>query len=259
MKANRLFSILTIAPVLFVTAPSSMAAEHSKWCYNDPSCSPCFWGQLDEHFKACGIGQKQSPVDLPTPKGEDGQLIVNYQPTQGTILINNGHTWQVDYSSGSGELRYDDKSYQLVQFHFHTPSEHTVAGKPFPMEAHLVHAAGNSLAVIGVFFREGAENQFLKQFWDQMPAHTGATNTSLNLNVEELLPQKRAFQTYAGSLTTPPCDERVRWIVLSEPVEASKAQIESLTHAMHGDNARPTQPLHGRVIQDSKPKAVVDQ
>lgn len=120
------------------------------------------------------------------------------------------------------------------------------------MEAHLVHAAGNALAVIGIFFQKGAENPFLNQFWDQMPTEEGITNINptLHLNVEKLLPEKRAFQTYAGSLTTPPCDERVRWIVLSEPVEASPKQIEALQNAMHGGNARPTQPLHDRVVQE---------
>jgi carbonic anhydrase len=140
-------------------------------------------------------------------------------------------------------LRIGQERYKLVQFHFHTPSEHRLHGEQFPMELHFVHRnALGELAVVGVFLREGAANPLIQQIWDAVSSEAGG-----QIDPEDLLPQNREYYRYAGSLTTPPCTEGVRWHVLTEPVELSAAQVDEF-RAIFPLNARPIQPLNGRPV-----------
>jgi carbonic anhydrase len=164
---------------------------------------------------------------------------------------NNGHTFQVDTDKGSS-LTLDGKRFDLLQFHFHTPSEHTLDSKSFPLELHLVHqAADKNLAVIGILLAEGAPNMVLSKFWDRLPKSPGELDTGQTIDVRDLLPRNvDDYLTYSGSLTTPPCTESVRWIVLRRPVDVSKSQIATF-RAAFPMNARPTQPIGARLILSS--------
>ena len=137
-----------------------------------------------------------------------------------------------------------------MQFHFHTPSENIVNGKAFPMEMHLVHKnAKGDLAVVGVFFQAGSDNAVLAKAWGHMPHHAGDQDhvAAVSINAADLLPAKQAYYSFTGSLTTPPCSEGVKWMVMQAPVQASQAQIEQFTHTI-GANARPVQRLHDRMV-----------
>jgi len=231
--------------------PAAFAADtHAPhWGYDKAA----MWGDLSAEFKECKLGKEQSPIDISTKATEKAKLPAlgfNYKAGAAEVL-NNGHTVQVDLAdAGSAKLAGSD--YPLLQFHFHTPSEEKIDGKSYPMVAHLVHknASGN-LAVVGVLFREGRENEALKSVLESMPAREGGKVALKNaFNPAGFLPKNQGYYAFKGSLTTPPCSEGVAWQVLKEPVELSKAQINSF-QKLYKMNARPVQPLNGRRVQES--------
>ncbi len=164
-----------------------------------------------------------------------------------TDIVNNGHSIQVNYASGS-TIAIAGKTFELRQFHFHAPSEHQMHGQSFPMEAHLVHAdAAGNLAVIAVLFQAGRHNALIDQLWKHMPAHSGEKHVlPTPIDVLELLPRDKAYFRYNGSLTTPPCTEGVWWFVMKQPVIMAKQQVEVFEHIMHHPNNRPVQSVNAR-------------
>jgi carbonic anhydrase len=239
-------------------AAAAPAAGDPVWHYEGAE-GPDKWGGLSPKFASCGKGRAQSPVDIAKaqPKSSEPGLKLSFQPASLRIAhhehvadgLNNGHTIQINYAGGD-TLTIGADAYQLAQYHFHHPSEHTVNGKHFPMEMHLVHKdAGGRLAVVGVFIEEGAHNAAFDPVWSNLPAKKGVEThyANVNVDVDRLLPASRASYRYDGSLTTPPCSEGVRWIVMTTPIQLSAAQIGAFT-ALIRDNNRPTQPLNGRAI-----------
>ncbi|WP_456400605.1 carbonic anhydrase [Persephonella sp.] len=227
---------------------STSAVAGGGWSYHGEH-GPEHWGDLKEDYIMCKIGKNQSPVDINRiVEAELKNIKINYS-SGGSKITNNGHTIKVSYEGGS-YIVVDGVRFELKQFHFHAPSEHKLKGQQFPFEAHFVHAdkQGN-LAVIGVFFKEGKENPIIKKIWENMPEKAGEeTKLSHKINAEDLLPKERDYYRYSGSLTTPPCSEGVRWIVMEEELEMSKEQIEKFRKVMGGDTNRPVQPLNARII-----------
>jgi carbonic anhydrase len=163
--------------------------------------------------------------------------------------FNNGHTIQINYSEGD-TLAIGGKAYQLVQYHFHAPSEHTIDGRHFPMEMHMVHkAADGQLAVIGVLIDEGRHNTAFDPVWGSLPKEKGVEThlTAVSVDVDQLLPKARTTYRYEGSLTTPPCSEGVAWLVMTTPISLSVEQIGQFTAIVKANN-RPVQPLNGRTV-----------
>jgi len=232
------------------------AEEHAEnahgnhhWSY-DGETSPAHWATLCDDFSACA-GHNQSPIDLTGSEMKEGlgELMVQYADSLSFSAVNNGHTVQVNIAE-DGSLAIEGRTYKLKQFHFHTSSEHTVDGKKFPMEIHLVHVDDSSnIAVIGILFTEGAENPFLASFINALPA-TAETDTvaDFNFTLASLFPKDKTYFRYSGSLTTPPCSEGVVWTVLKTPVTASKEQIEKMASMMPKENARPVQKLNERTV-----------
>lgn len=213
---------------------------------------PASWGTLDETFSPCAGGTEQSPIDLVAGAavGDYPAVEYDYGPRTGTV-VNTGRTIQVNVDRGSG-ITVGGARYELLQFHFHHPSEHTVGGERFPMEMHLVHQVhrgpGGGLAVVGALLREGDESETLAPIWAHLPRHAGAAAPLPDaIQVAELLPRKRTAWRYRGSLTTPPCTEGVAWIVLTEPVMLSAAQIAAFG-GLYPRNFRPVQPLGRRTL-----------
>ena len=228
------------------------AYAQPHWGYEGEH-GPEHWGSLDPGFAVCSNGREQSPIDLTgAERGALSEIVFEYGPSPISIL-NNGHTIQVDYQAGSG-LVLDGARYGLVQFHFHHRSEHTVDGADFPLEMHLVHAdADGALAVVGVLVEEGGANEALAPVFRQMPGEAGpAAMVEGTVDAAALLPGRRTTWRYAGSLTTPPCSEGVSWLVMTEPVTASRGQIEAFK-ALFPVNNRPVQPLNGRrLVTDAR-------
>ena len=223
--------------------------EKVEWGYEAEN-GPDVWAQLNPKYILCANGKHQSPIDLVNPTPEKlSPITYTYDSTTILNIRNTGHTIEVAYPEGSW-IEVDGARYQLLQFHFHAPSEHTVAGKPFDMEMHLVHKseAGN-LAVVGVFIENGRENAEFTPIWDQLPSAPGESlhNEGVIFNAIDLLPGPKSTYHYEGSLTTPPCSEGVQWFVLTTPIEMSEAQIAAFK-AIISDNNRPVQPLNGRKL-----------
>jgi carbonic anhydrase len=231
------------------TLQRAIASEGGvSWGYVGAN-GPETWGELSSTYSACRVGTEQSPIDLQGAISADLPAIeVHYEPVPLNIF-NNGHTIQVNVAPGN-YLRFAEQEFELLQFHFHHPSEHTLAGQPFPMEMHLVHQnARRELAVLGVFLKEGTENPELRLIWDAMPRQKTEPETiaGVTIDVAKLLPGDRTLFEYFGSLTTPPCSETVTWMVFQEPVEVSPSQV-TLFKNIFPLNARPVQPLSRRFL-----------
>jgi carbonic anhydrase len=208
-----------------------------------------------EHWQAFGMGftdcagRNQSPVDLrDLVEAQLPPLDFDYG-TGGFEIVNNGHAVQVNFAPGS-TLSVDRRSFALKQVHFHSPSENRIEGASFPIEAHFVHAdAAGNLAVVALMVEQGADNEVLAPAWAHMPARQGESHRlQPALPASALLPEDRDYYRYEGSLTTPPCSEGVRWLVLKQPVAASAGQIKALTDALGRPNNRPVQPIGARLI-----------
>ena len=224
---------------------------HIHWDYEGPG-APENWSKLDPQNKACAIGERQSPIDIKDGIKVDLEPIkFNYQPSTFRI-VDNGHTVQVQV--GEGSISLTGKSYELVQFHFHRPSEEKINGQRFDMVVHLVHKADDGqLAVVAVLLERGNENPFIQTLWNYMPLEknmpVSPPNAIVDLNT--LLPTSRNYYTYMGSLTTPPCSEGVLWLVMKQPVQVSPEQINIFSR-LYRNNARPIQPSGGRLIKEGR-------
>lgn len=222
--------------------------QEVHWEY-EGEAGPAYWGNIGPDFALCSSGTSQSPIDIANAAttGDLSALQFNYTSTP-LNLINNGHTIQVNHIPGS-TMTFEGHTYKLVQFHFHNPSEHALNGERFPMELHLVHSDNDgNLAVVGVWLAEGAENPYLARAWDYLPPELSEQKLPTTLNAANLLPANQSYYTYEGSLTTPPCSQQVRWLMMQEPVEMSRAQINTYG-AILGGTARPLQDLNGREIK----------
>ncbi len=210
---------------------------------------PDVWARLSPKYQLCGAGIHQSPIDLVDPiPTKLPPIIFRYHSTSLNIQ-NTDNTITVTYPQGSW-IEIDGTKYHLLEFHFHAPSEHTVAGDLFDMEMHLVHKSEDgTLAVIGVLIKSGGINTAFNPFWNYLPSTTGESKQikDVILNAYDLLPIRKHTYRYNGSLTTPPCSEGVKWFVLTTPIEMSHSQIAAFKSIMFGNN-RPVQPLNGREL-----------
>lgn len=223
----------------------------AQWSYHGAG-GPAHWGSLKPTFKACSAGQRQSPINLEaTEPGHLAPLKMHYKVSL-IDLVNNGHTIQANYGKGS-YITLGDERYDLLHFDFHTPSEHRVAGRSFPMEIHFVHRnKRGQVAVVGVLVAFGDYNLAAREIWDRLPKrpHTKSASTRALINARDLLPDNTKHFRYSGSLTKPPCSENVKWLVLQTPVVFSEGQVAEL-HRIIGMNARPTQARYSRYLLQS--------
>lgn len=236
---------LALCPVC--TTTSGFAAEGHHWGY-DGDGGPSHWGDLDADSKVCAIGSQQSPLDISTTvRSQLPPLQIKWSHAADTI-INNGHTIQLNFAPGS-TLQLDKTTYKLLQVHFHRPSEHMIGGKNFPMEAHFVHRSdAGALAVVGVLLTTGAPNAAFRKIVATMPATEGpAVKADAGIDPNALVPAKRGYFRYPGSLTTPPCSEIVEWLVLTEPMQVAAADVASFAK-LYPMNARPAQKDNRRYV-----------
>jgi len=230
--------------------PMEMHLGHGHWAYEGEG-GPENWSRLDPQNATCASGTRQSPIDIRDGIKVDLEPIrFDYKPSAFRI-VDNGHTVQVTVNGGS--LTVTGKTYELVQFHFHKPSEEKVNGQSFDMVVHLVHKADDGkLAVVAVLLERGAENPFVQTLWNSLPLERNSevqVATAIDLNT--LLPAGRNYYTYMGSLTTPPCTEGVLWLVMKQPVAVSAEQI-GIFSRLYPRNARPIQPAAGRLVKEGR-------
>lgn len=225
-------------------------AKKAKWSYKG-STGPEEWANLPG-YKECA-GEAQSPIDVKGAK--DAKLTdikFNYNPSELNV-VNNGHTVQMNYDKGSS-IDIDGTTFDLLQFHYHAPSEHTIDGKSFPMEIHFVHqSAAGKLAVVGIMVDgNGKDSKALAEAVENMPKEKDGTFTGTSkINAADLLPKDQSTFRYSGSLTTPPCSEGVAWHLMKKPVSISKSQLAAFEKAYKGNN-RPVQKLNDRKLSLDK-------
>lgn len=233
-------------------ADKEVASEEKRksvsWKYVG-SKGPEHWGDLSEDFMSCKVGKNQSPIDIDKTIAVSPKKLKTFQRFPAMSIENNGHTVQADFKAGN-IMVVDTVMYEMKHVSFHTPSENTIKGKSFPLEAHFLHTdpKGNT-AILAVMFEEGAENKALTKLWEQMPkTKVQPKKLSSKVLASDLTPRDKTYYRYNGSLTTPPCTEGVIWIVMKTPMTASKSQITAFKKVMRHDNNRPLQPLNGRIV-----------
>ena len=246
---------LIIKTVLSATLLSTalFASEGNHWGYTGHH-DPSHWGEISEKYKMCSEGKNQSPINIEpsvvvSTSGLE-PIKFNYKATS-TEVINNGHTIQVNFASGS-TIHIDGRDFELKQFHFHTPSENQIGGKHFALEGHFVHLDNKgNIAVVAVMFEDKSkDNLLIAKIWNAMPHKAGGKEKySITADeVSEILPKNKEYYRFTGSLTTPPCSEGVRWFVLKESVKISHEQVEAFLHVMHHPNNRPVQKINARKV-----------
>lgn len=225
------------------------AKRDVHWTY-EGRLGPRFWGSIADDFITCEKGTKQSPVDLIDAE-QDARLqpIEFHYEAQDIAFENNGHTLIAKYPNPGNYIRHGDDKYNLIQFHVHAPSEHFVDGAPYDLEVHLVHQNGaGKLLVVGVLMEAlGKGSPALEPLWKDLPLSVGSRGPTIKFNSDSLLPKKREYWSYDGSLTTPPCSEGVKWYVMSHPIQISVRQVDQF-QAAYRKNSRPPQALLGRKI-----------
>ena len=230
--------------------PPPPVPRGTHWSYEGDS-GPANWSKINVDWGKCGNGNRQSPIDIRDGmKVELEQISFDYHPSSFNV-VDNGHTVQVGVSGGN-YITVQNRMFELQQFHFHRPSEERINGKAFEMVVHLVHRdAEGRLAVLALLLERGAPQATIQTVWNNLPLEQFETmQPSILLDPAELLPTRRDYYTYMGSMTEPPCSEGVLWMVMKQPVQASAAQM-ALFSRLYPLNARPIQPSNGRIIKES--------
>jgi carbonic anhydrase len=235
-------------------SPASAHADgpaHWDYAGGAVGAGPDAWGQMKPEFAKCSSGTRQSPIDI-----RDG-IKVSLEPVQFDYkpsafrVVDNGHTIQVNVGPGNS-IEVGGRRFELLQFHFHRPSEERINGRQFDMVAHLVHKdIDGRLAVVAVLLDRGSVHPLVQNVWNNLPLEKNdevAARSSIDLN--SLLPTDRSYFTYMGSLTTPPCSEGVLWLVMKTPMPISPEQV-GIFARLYPMNARPIQAVAGRLIKES--------
>lgn len=251
-------TMITIASIFLLNAASTALhagnETQKNWSY-EGATDPQHWAELSPDNIACGKGKNQSPINIDTNATTDIKqepIKLNYSMLVADRIKNTGHSIQVDMRSG-GSVTLDGEEFELKQLHFHTPSENTVNGKHFPMETHFVHQNDKGdLAVLAMMFIPGKEDATLSNLWKKMPANVGDSTrlTASDLKSIETDSRFSNYYRYNGSLTTPPCTEGVRWVVMKTPMTVSQGQVQALQQALKHSNNRPVQKLNARFIME---------
>ncbi|MGK5031933.1 carbonic anhydrase [Janthinobacterium sp. MDT1-19] len=239
-----------VAVVKAAPPPPPPVARGTHWSYEGDS-GPANWSKINVDWAKCGNGSRQSPVDIRDGmKVELEQISFDYHPSSFNV-VDNGHTVQVGVSGGN-YITVQNRMFELQQFHFHRPSEERINGKAFEMVVHLVHRdAEGRQAVLALLLERGAPQATIQTVWNNLPLEKFETmQPTILLDPAEMLPARRDYYTYMGSMSEPPCSEGVLWLVMKQPVQASPAQM-ALFSRLYPLNARPIQPANGRIIKES--------
>ena len=243
MDRRQFLTSLLACPVCAATAS---AADGPHWEYEGDH-GAAKWGDMDSKFKACSVGAEQSPIDLTAAIRASGDHIGISWKAEAYEVVNNGHTIQLNAKAG-GTLTIGKRTYEMKQFHFHTPSEHAVDGKRTSMEVHFVHATPEGrLAVIGVLMVGGGKNTAFSTIMANAPKKEGSAALKDKMVPDAFLPKTREYFRYEGSLTTPPCAEVVDWNVFGKTIAVADKDIAAFK-ALFPMNARPLQPLNRRFL-----------
>lgn len=242
---------ILLSSLICCLSSATFAAETIHWGY-DEDISPEHWGELSENYKTCNVGKNQTPINISSTYASTvkHKVDIEYKVSPHDIVFN-GHTVQVNTKDDSDYLVLDNQKFFLKQFHFHTPSENQIKGKSYPLELHFVNAnAEGQLTVLAVMFELGQPNSEWNKLWsDLSDKENDAKSLTHTVDLEKLLPKKREYYRFSGSLTTPPCSEGVNWIVLKQSLTLSAEQLKQFKALIKDEaNNRPLQPVNGRIV-----------
>jgi len=232
-------------------SPALSVSPAVAWTYEGAG-GPENWSKLTAENATCASGRRQSPIDI-----RDG-IPVDLEPIQFTYkpasfrVVDSGRNLQVTVYGGGISLL--GKNYELIRVQFHRPSEFTVDGKTFDMDAQLVHKSlDGKLAIVSVLLEKGTENPVVQMALNNLPLEKDGevVPPTQNIDIARLLPDNRRYFTFMGSLTTPPCTEDVLWLVLKQPQQISPEQL-TIFKRLYPPNARPVQPGFARIIKESR-------
>ncbi len=230
--------------------------EAKHWSYMGET-GPEHWVEIEKQSD-CN-GERQSPINIIDTNVQTDQSLkpIDIHYSNNVMihdLMNNGHTIQYNFDMGDYILLNEEK-FELLQFHFHEAAEHTINGIRYPLEMHLVHAnKDREYAVLAVFAQEGESNEafeFLERYLPVQMGEAKPVGKSFDLNLN--LPKNKAYYTYKGSLTTPPCTQTVNWFIFKNPIIISVDQITQIRELMPLNNYRNEQAINGRVISQYNP------
>lgn len=242
--------ISTLIILLALSFTTITAESKSHWSY-DGDTGPANWGNLNTEYSLCETGKNQSPINITQAiKASLSELNFDYVADVASIK-NNGHSIQSNIADGSSVM-INGKEFNLLQFHFHSPSEHHVNGNNYPLEVHFVHADKDmNLAVVGVFFEESSEeNTVFKDILKMAPKKEGEKKVKKSIDYKNLIPKDKSYYRLNGSLTTPPCSEGVTWVVMKDIQPISKKQVDKYYKIFGFDANRPVQALNARVVAE---------
>lgn len=251
----RTFKITALIASLALLGASTTAMAHDHdhdhgWSYEHPER----WGDLEVN-KLCSVGEEQSPIDVSRVKryqetDERAVKVIESYKAQNFSVKNNGHSIVFDVTDKKQSSVYvNGERFELLQFHYHIPSEHTVMSTHYPLELHFVHQNPESkqLAVVGVLVNVGKYNASFNQLVKSLPTKD-KDGELLGFNVGTLMPSDGTTFAYNGSLTTPPCSEQVQWLLKETPIDVEPSQIDAFAK-FYDSNNRPTRPQSGRDVQ----------
>ncbi|WP_162459527.1 carbonic anhydrase [Kocuria sediminis] len=237
------------APPTASAASSAPEQAAAQWSY-EGATGPRHWGELADEFTTCSTGTAQSPIDVPSdPVLSSAPIELDYTSADFRAR-DTGHTLEL-HALSPQSITVDGTEYTFQRMHCHAPSEHTVDGVAYAAEFHFVHRSDDGdLAVVGVLATAGRHSAAWSSVTDAVSAAADEDAPAVTgLTLASLLPESLDHYVYGGSLTTPPCSEDVRWLLLQSPVELGAGQIDALRSA-HADNNRPVQLLNDREVRE---------
>lgn len=211
----------------------------AEWAVGDCAADVSAQSPIDVVVAAVAEASAQTPAQAFDFDWEGAPDSAGQSAIQGGLVIND-HTleleWDInDAATNKYGLKIGDKLYRLRQFHYHSPSEHTVDGNHYDMEAHHVHFCegvscatddpDDEILVVAVFMRVGSANAYLSEFWDQYTQGTEPSVSGLANPYLQFMPSDKSYYSYVGSTTTPPCARNVQWRLLTQQVELSQEQL----------------------------------
>lgn len=253
---RHLLAGLGATSLIAVLGASANEGSNPHWNYDEESEEgPDHWGDLvinGTPAAACAVGERQSPIDLIESEIEfvdATDIAFNYQILESLTIEDNGHTIEIKVPAGN-TITLEERDFELAQFHFHAPSEHTIAGSAVAMEMHMVHShSDGKVVVLSLLIQEGEPNAAFADIFAQLPEHQHQPVEITGIAIDPLafFPESSTTVRYDGSLTTPPCSEIVRWVIFAEPIQLGSDQIGVFT-SLYSDNARPAQDIGDRTI-----------
>ncbi|XP_006659407.1 dioscorin DB3S-like [Oryza brachyantha] len=260
MSLSRLLLLLAAAAVALLQYPAAGAGEDEYGYVPGTPTGPENWGRLKPEWATCSTGRMQSPInlgllDLVTLAPRLGYLNYTYQNANASV-VNRGHDIMVRFDGDAGSLLINGSTYHLRQLHWHTPSEHTIDGRRYDMELHMVHLnAQNQAAVIGILYVLGNPDSLLEELRQYIIRVTNQKDKEVvvtgGVDPNVAKGQDTVYYRYMGSFTTPPCTEGVIWTIVRKVHTVSLSQLALLKAAVlagYENNARPLQDVNNREI-----------